>query len=95
MTWYKFFMKTSDNKIVTVTLSPEQMDNLSANAAFLGITRESADFGSLLIEFARLGHVKSVNLSSKTREQIVEELRRNYGDNIVDLNAKKEDSDGQ
>lgn len=89
---FKVFLHLKDGQIATVTFTTEQAVYFYAVAAFYGYKAGSVELGQLVFDLAKEGQVKSINVSRKTREQLVEEMKRNYGENIVEIRPKEEDN---
>lgn len=91
----KILLHAKDGQIVIVTLTQEQAINLFANAAFYGVKQGSSEMSELILQFVEQGHVKAVSVSKKSREQLIEEMKRNYGQNVLDLDLNEEPENGQ
>ena len=81
----KLLLHTKDGKILMVTLSHDQLRELDAALAFFGTDISSKQGVDVVKSFVLAGKYTALRLTTKSRAEIVEELRRNYGDKFVDL----------
>jgi hypothetical protein len=78
---------TGGNLVLTFT--EDQASSLFSTAKYFGIPIESEAFGELALEFCELGHARSIRHTNKTREEIHQEIKRNYPD-AMRLKKKEE-----
>jgi hypothetical protein len=83
----KILIKCKDDLILILTLDREPAILYYSTLDFYNLGVGSKEAGQLAMEFINGGYYKSVRVTKKTREEVLEELQRNYG-NIVHLEQK-------
>jgi len=74
----------SDGKIAVFTFTGENFRHLVSLAALYGLTIKSPEFADIVLSAAKDGLARSVSVTEKTREQLIEaERSKGYKINIL------------
>ena len=72
----------ADGKIAVFTFTGENFRHLVGLAAFYGLTRKSPEFANIVLSATKDGLARSVSVTEKTREQLIE-AERSKGYKII------------
>lgn len=80
----------SDGINTVITFSDEQFHEVLAECAYYGVEMFTPQFTSILMDFVTRKKYKALRKTTKTPEQLTEELKRNYPDGLMRIIPKEE-----
>lgn len=82
----------SDGINTVITFSDEQFHEVLAECAYYGIDMFTPQFANVVLDFVSRKKYKALRKTTRTPEQLKEELRRNYPDGLMQILPKEENN---